>query len=197
MKKPIETKRIFVTALILFMAFFISPLSSFGEGAFVYRHVGDIEGLVFDFGEHGLPLELPGLGEVIVKCAEVQAPGREIIVISPAGQYNYYTKLQAGIIYAIDPTTFDQSGYSTCLELYHAEYDYIVRNNSIELFFGSAMLSEHFTIEPPIPDNPEEFEVPQDVDLFFKVKHATLYGMSFDLMLKLKHSELQFIMFKP
>jgi len=77
MKKLIETKKIIVAACILSIALFIFPVSSFGGGALVCPNDGEIEGLVFDFGE-GLPVTLPGLEDpVIVTCAEVQAPGKE------------------------------------------------------------------------------------------------------------------------
>jgi hypothetical protein len=191
MKKLIETKKIIVTAWILFIALFIFPPSSFGGEP--------ITGLVFDFG--GLPVELPGLPEgVTVRCAIVDAPGRELIIITPSGQYKYYAKLEAGMIYA---TATENNFPADCIDLIEwlEKPQKLFSRADLVIFFESATLSEHFTIEGEIPEDPEEVEVPEDVNLFFKVQDAKLLKPdiegSFDLMLKLKHGSLLFIMFKP
>ena len=184
MKKLIETKKIIVAAWILSIALFIFPVSSFGGGALVCLNEGEIEGLVFDFGE-GLPVTLPGLEEpVIVTCAEVQAPGREIIIITRSGQYNYDAKIEGGYIFA---TTEDVNCGS--------DWD-----PDLVFEFESATLNEHFIIDDIdiILDceAARTFQVPDhvDVDLFFKAKETILIDEEgaqlgpFNLMLKLKDS---------
>lgn len=196
MKKLIETKKNIVIACILSIALFIFPVSSFGGGALVCLNEGEIEGLVFDFGE-GLPVTLPGLEDpVIVTCAEVQAPGREIIIITPSGQYNYDAKIEGGLIFATteDVICEPDSGW---------EPDLVFE-------FESATLNEHFIIDDInlIPDCEvaRTFQVPEDidVDLFFKVKETILIdeegaplGLGpFNLMLKLKDSLPQILKLK-
>ena len=186
MKILIETKKILVAACILSSALFILPVSSFGEGALVCPNEGEIEGLVFDFGE-GLPVTLPGLEEpVIVTCAEVQAPGREIIIITRSGQYNYDAKIEGGYIFAT--TEGDNCGSES-------EWD-----PDLVFEFESATLNEHFIIDDTdlILDceAARAFQVPDhvDVDLFFKAKETILIDEEgaqlgpFNLMLKLKDS---------
>ncbi len=190
MKKLIETKKTIVTAWILFIALFIFPPSSFGGEP--------VTGLVFDFG--GLPVELPGLPEVTVRCAIVDAPGRELIILTPSGRYEYYAKLEAGMIYA---TTTENNFPADCLDLIGSleKPNKLLNLADLVIFFECATLSEHFIIEGEIPEDPEEVEVPEDVNLFFKVKDARLVEPyiegSFDLMLDLQHGDLQFIMLKP
>ena len=182
MKKLIETKKSIVAACILAIALFIFPTSSFGGGALVCQNEDDIQGLVFDFGP-GLPLELPGLGEVTVTCAEVQAPGREIIIVTPSGRYNYDAKIEGGVIFA---TTEDVE----CVPDSEWEPELVFE-------FDSATLNEHFILDDIdlIPDCETAlgFQVPEDVDvdLFFKVKEAILIEPlvgPFNIMLKLKDS---------
>jgi len=189
MKKSIETKKIFVAALILSITLIISPLSSFGGGALVCPNEENIVGLVFDF-DPPLPVTLlEGYPEVIVTSAVVlPISGREMAVLNPSGQYNYHAILWGGTI----------SAY------------YGKKKPVFQLEFESATLDEHFTIPGEIPVDPDcdyvllEVEPDDDVDLFFKVKEATLIDNKgnvvsepFDIMLKLKHSDLQIIMFKP
>jgi hypothetical protein len=193
MKIFIETKKILVAACIFSSALFIFPVSSFGGGALVCPNEGEIEGLVFDFGE-GLPVTLPGLeGPIIITCAEVVAPGREIIIITPSGQYNYDAKIEGGSIFA---TTEDVN----CGSDWEAD---------LEFEFESATLNEHFIIGDIdlIPDCEvaRTFQVPEDidVDLFFKAKETILVDEEgaplappFNFMLKLKDSLPQIFMLK-
>lgn len=205
MKKLIETKKIIFAVCILSIALFIFPVSSFGEGALVCPNEGEIEGLVFNFGS-GLPVTLPELGEVTITNATVEASGSEMIVITLSGQYNYHAILWGGI---------EGSGKGII-------YADTVEVGTLVFEFESATLDEHFDIfQVPnqiIPENCDDVldvVVPDDVDLFFKVKEATLIEVcsgkgkskkrkcndvdervSFDLMLKLKHQDLQFVMFK-
>ena len=195
MKIFIETKKILVAACILSSALFIFPVTSFGGGALVCPNEGEIGGLVFDFGE-GLPVTLPGLEEpVIVTCAEVHAPGREIIIITPSGQYNYDAEIEGGFIFATteEVTCEPDSGW---------EPDLVFE-------FESATLNEHFIIGniDLIPDCEvaRTFQVPEDVDvdLFFKAKETILVDEEgaplappFNFMLKLKDSLPQIFMLK-
>ncbi len=187
MKKLIETKKIIVAAFILSIALFIFPVSSFGGGALVCQNDGDIEGLVFDFGE-GLPITLPGLEyPVIVTCAEVEAPGREIIIITPSGRYNYDAKIEEGLIFATTENV-------DCVPGSLWEPDLVFQ-------FESATLNEHFIIDDIdlILDCEvaRTFQTPDDVDvdLFFMAKETILIDEEggallgpFNLMLKLKDS---------
>ena len=171
MKKPIEMKKVIVAALILSITLLIFPLSSFGKGAVlydrvgdIYRHVGVIEDLVFDFGP-GLPVELPGLDEfgleldqVTVTYVEVEAWGSEKIVLTPSGRYIYHATLWKGI------GDSDKGRISAFTE----ELGWLVFE------FKSAKMFEHFIIEGEIPEDPLDIEVPEYVNLFFQVKKATL-----------------------
>ena len=56
----------------------------------------------------------------------------------------------------------------------------------------SGSLSEHFDIEGPIPDDPLEVEVPDDVDLYFKAT-LTTDGETVNYQLKIKNGQVQFI----
>jgi hypothetical protein len=163
MKKPIETKKVFVAVLILTMALFIFPLSSFGgkgRGCEV-RNEGNIEDLYFYFGD-GLQLSLPGLGEVTVLEVEVFASGREMTVVTPSKQYVYHASLWEG---------WDDSDHG------------IIRASTLELpydlwfEFDSATLFEHFKIKKRQIDaacEGEEVTVPKKVDLLFEVKNVIL-----------------------
>ncbi len=191
-------KKFIVATLILTLTLLIFPLSSFGEEALVCpREPGqDIEGLVFDFGPNGLPVILPdeegeGTQTFLFKCVEVRAQGGEHIVLTSSGLYNYDVKLEGdgGILLATDRKVKCKPG-KKWKPVLAAEFD-------------SATLNEHFIIEDnEIIDDimhggcpaARAFEVPEwaTVDLFFKVKEATLFnGQSFDLMLKLDDSEVQ------
>lgn len=190
-------KKIIIATLILTLALIIFPLGSFaknnnGKGATVIKYEAVppnyIEDLVFDFGD-GLPLDLPGFEDpVIVQCAIVIAPGREILVITPSGQYNYDAKLDAGIIYA---TTIDHD-IQICSALLEEDPDDLINIADIVMPFDSASLNEHFSVDDP-----------EIVDLFFKVKNAAFIGPDgniigdpFNIMLKLKDSYPQIIKFK-
>jgi len=208
-------KKFIVTTLILILALFIFPLSSFagngnGNGAYLDKTEDPpqyIEDLVFDFRD-GLEITLPVAEDdfrtFFLKCAEVQAEGREILVITPSYRYNYNARLETGHIYAIEPESMPKN-YTTCLQLQFGDtetdpilpplLDWIFDNADIVVSFESASLNEHFIIV-----DPDALGVPEDVDLFFKVNGAQLIedhyeavdGMPFDLKLKLKNGEVQF-----
>ena len=194
MKKIVDAKMIFVVVCILSTAIFIFPVRSFGSGALVCPNEGNIEGLVFDFGE-GLPVTLPGQEEpVIITCAEVQAQGREIIIITPSGHYNYDAKIEGGVIFAT-------TGNVNCVP----DSDW---QPELEFEFESATLNEHFIIDDiDLVSDCEDaltFQIPEDVevDLFFKVKETVLIDEEggslgpFNFMLKLKNSLPQIIKLK-
>jgi hypothetical protein len=193
MKKPIDKNKIYVAALILIITFFILPISSFGGEGCVYRNVGDIEDLYFPFGD-GLKLTLPGLGTVTVLQAEVFASGREMTVVTPFGQYIYHARLWAG-----------QKGSEKGIiraDIFEWPYE-------LWFDFESARLVESFMIEADDGDDDdgdgvyedeisaacdgEEVTVPEDVNLFFRVKKVTLTPMpympdvEFNLILKIKN----------
>ena len=195
-------KKFIVTTLILTLALFIFPLSSFGEEALVCpREPGqDIQGLVFDFSELGaLPIDLPDKNvnweEFWITCVKVQAQGGELIIVTSSGRYNYDAKLDGGEIFATDDID------AKC----DPEVDPIKEWTRVWTFeFDSATLNEHFIIN----DNDKDyimdegcaiartFEPPYGtpLDLFFKVKKATLIyddstnSQPFNLMLKLNDS---------
>ena len=202
MKKPIETKKIIVAALILTITLFIFPLSSFGGGALICPEEpqeGNIEGLVFYFGPD-FELELPWQEDPVpVVYAIVETFGSEMTVITPSGQYFYHATLSGGI-------TDEGKGVIYAYDVIPGEEP---EEEPVLVFeFESATLNEHFTIDDydPLEDCTKlpDIVMPSDVDLFFKVKNARLifpWGdwsqIPFDIMLKLKHSALQIIMFKP
>lgn len=183
MKRLIETKKIIVAALILTIALFSFPVSSFGWEGCVIRNEGDILGLEFYFGEEGLPLELPGLPPVHVTYAEVQASGKEKTFITPFDQYIYETKLWEG---------WEDSDSED------SEKGKIIADTAegipLVFFFKSAKLFESFLIMDPeieVPEACEEGivpEVPFVVDLLFEVTKAKLVGvpgLKFNIILRI------------
>ncbi|MFC1717115.1 hypothetical protein ACFL6S_25860 [Candidatus Poribacteria bacterium] len=145
---------------------------------------GSIEGLVFLFDPEPLPLKLPGI-DTTVTFAQVEAEGREHIVITPSGRYNYSAKLESGTIYVWENVivTTDDQGNITGVE---------PDGDPIVIAMESASSNEHFDIEGPIPDNPHEVEVPDDVDLYFKATLTTDDG-TVKYQLKIKNGQVQFI----
>ncbi len=186
MKKLFHTNKILTVALIVSVLLFALPLSSF---AFVYHYEGDIEGLYFAFGQdQGLPVSLPGLGEVSVLDTLVEASGRETLIITPFGRYLYTAKLTGGV-------QGSEMGkiYAAALTEWGEELELMFE-------FEWARLIENFKIEGDIPEDPMEIVVPEDVNLFFKVNDATLIvdgqpaSEPFNLMFKIRRGDLQFIM---
>jgi len=205
MKKFINTKKVIVAACILAIVLFVFPLSSFGEEALVCpgEPGQDIQGLVFDFGAIGLPIELPdedGIPqEFWITCVEVLAQGRENIVLTSSGLYNYDAKLEGegGIILATDKKVKCKPDGKW--------------RPVLGFEFDSASLNEHFIIEDNEIideimdggcDTARTFEPGDEIplDIFFKVKEATLITQGdpivFDIMLKLNDSELQIFTLK-
>jgi len=197
-------KKFIVTTLILTLALFVFPLSSFakkdndkGNGAFVCYNDEEIEGLIFDFDPPLDPEDLPGLpiDDPIASVVVIVGDGsEEMATITPSQRFNYHATLLDGRINA-----FDEDG-----------------NQVLVLRFESATLNEHYLIEGHIPpeDDCEDFllypapENNADVNLFFKIQNAKVCFVvdvhengddvlwcddtTFDLMLKLNH----FVKFK-
>jgi hypothetical protein len=192
MKKAFHTKTILMAAVILSVVLFALPVSALGLGwgGFVYHYEGDIEGLYFIFGEdQGLPVSLPDLGEVTVLDTLVQASGRETLVITPFGRYIYHAKVTEGI---------GGTGKGTITANAIAEWGETVQ---LIFEFDWARLLENFMIEGDIPEDPADIEVPDDVNLFFKVSEARLIQIGdqpatsepFNLMFQIRRGDLRFI----
>lgn len=193
-------KKVIVTTLILTLALFVFPLSSFakkdndnGNGAFVCTNEDDISGLVFDF-DPSLEVELPGFPAIAVTSVEVLVDGgSEMAVLTPSGRYNYHAALLGGTIFAYDEDVDEEVPV-------------------LVLTFESGTLNENFNIydveDPVILKDCEDvltYQVTdEDVSLFFKVKEAQFCDSvdengdliciepAFDIMLKLNH----FVKFK-
>ena len=172
-------RRITLIAYILSAVLLIFAFSTFSDPV-----EETIEGLVFLFYPESLPLTLPGIS-INVVYVEVEASGREQITIAPSGQYNYSANLTNGIIHAYESVTVctDDEGNIIGIE---------PDSDPVNIVMESGSLNEHFSIEGPIPDDPLEVEVPDDVDLYFK---ATLIidGETFNYQLKIKNGQVKFI----
>ncbi len=185
MKKVTNTKKIIAVACILTLALFIFPFGSFAkkggaEKGCVVTNSGNIEDLVFDFGD-GFVLELPGLDEVTVLEVIVYAGGRETTVVAPKEKYIYNNSLSEG--WDWDGDGDGGTGDAALVPLpvhgkrliyaFTEDYGYLVFE------FKSATLFEHFKIKKRQIDaacNGGEVRVPKKVDLFFEVKEAQLIG---------------------
>ena len=174
-------KKIIVAVCILSIALFIFPVSSFakkGESC-VFPNNGNIEDLVFDFGD-GFVLELGGL-EVTVLEVIVYAGGRETTVVAPKKQYIYNNSLSEGWVYDEDEDKDlvpQPVGGELIIYAFTEEYGYLMFE------FESATLFEHFKIKKRQIDaacEGGEVKVPKKVDLFFEVKEAQLIGPDFIL----------------
>ncbi len=213
MKKHKETKKVIIAALILAIAIFVFPLSSFGEGedGCIIRNEGDIEGLVFPLG--GLALDIPVKnlmgqdGDTItinVSFVVVYAGGKEVGTLTPAGQFIYEARLprvwQGGVLDPELPPPLPN------LRIIHA----ITPDENVWTFaFRRAKLFEYFIDDEQIPsdlcslDDPlGRIYVPLDaVDLFFMVRKARLILVNgippkknqpkFDLTLKIEQGDLE------
>jgi hypothetical protein len=164
-------RRYLLVTCILSITLAVFSLNSFGQ-AIVDIYEGPIEGLVFAF-ETPLPVTVPGVGTLNVAYAEVEAPGREHIVLTQSGQYNYHADLDAGTIYAWE--NVNPQGMP------------IGQPTPVPML--SATVDEHFTIEGPVPDSLDDVVVPDDVDVYFKAVLPTPEG-PFRLQLKIKAGEL-------
>jgi len=169
MRKPYFTTCILTAGLLIF------ALNAFGANI---TYEGPIEGLIFLFHPDPLPLSLPGL-DVSVAFVLVEAEGREHMVIAPSGQYNYSAKLGGGKIYVWENVTLDDEGI-------------VPVGDPIVIDMESGNLSEHFSIELPIPDDPLEVEVPDDVNLYFKTT-LIIGDATVNYQLKIKDGDVQFI----
>ncbi len=173
--------KITFTASMITIILLVFTLNVFTEPI---TYEGSIEGLVFLFYPEPLPLKLPGI-DITVAFAQVETEGREHIVITPSGRYNYSAKLESGTVYAwenVIVTTDDQGNI----------IDVKPDDDPIVIDLESGRLNEHFDIEGPIPDDPLEVEVPDDVDLYFKAKLTTDDG-TVNYQLKIKNGQVQFI----
>ena len=195
MIKIFNTKKVSAAVCILMLALFIFPLSSVAKGgakeSCVVPFEGNIEDLVFDFGD-GFVLELDGLGEVTVLEVIVFAGGRETTVVTPKKQYIYNNSLSVGWVSedeaedaALVPPPVDDE---RIIYAFTEDYGYLVFE------FESATLFEHFNIKKKQIDaacEGGEVRVPKKVDLFFEVKEAQLIGP--DYILDSLESEYEFI----
>ncbi len=174
-------KKITFAASMLTIILLVFMLSAFSEPI---THEGPIEGLVFLFYPEPLPLILPGI-DANIALALVEAEGREHIVVTPSGRYNYSANLESGTIYAWENIELVTDSEGNVIDI-------IMLGDPIVIAMESGSLSEHFQIEGPIPDDPLEVEVPDDVDLYFKAK-LTTDARTVNYKLKIKNGQVQFI----
>ena len=160
-------KKTIVVACIISIALFGLAYDSFGQGSPVVYFEGPIDGLKIDFGPNPLLVTLPGMGPLNVTSVEIVAEGREHMVITESGQYNYWADLGPGIIYATT-LVYKKNGKPTEV--------------TIPIEMKSASISEHYTVQDP--ENPED--VPLDsVNLYFKATLVLDGEQTFDFKLKL------------
>ncbi len=178
MKKSINSKKVIVAALILTIALFVFPLSSFAKGgkgggdSLVCALKGDIAGLVYNFGD-GFILDFE-VFEATITSVEVQASGQELTVVIPPKQFIYNANLSEG---------WDGSEYGKIFA--SATLDFgdggLVGDVTLEFKFNYATIFEQFKIKKK--DRPTEctdlldFTVPKKVDLFFEVTNSQLTGL--------------------
>ena len=179
--KEIDMRKITFAASTLTIILLVFTFSVFSESI---THEGAIEGLVFLFYPEPLPLVLPGV-DANVAFAFVEAEGREHIVITPSGQYNYNAKLESGTVYVWEDIELVTDSEGNVIDI-------ITLGDPIIITLESGSLNEHFDIEGPIPDDPLDVEVPDDVDLYFKATLTTDEG-TVDYQLKIKNGQVQFI----
>ena len=168
-------------AFALFAILLAFALNAFGENI---TYEGPIEGLIFLFQPDPLPLSLPGL-DVSVAFVLVEAEGREHMVITPSGQYNYSANLDGGAIYAWENVIVIKDDAGNVV-------DVVPDGNPIIIDMESGDLSEHFSMELPIPDDPLEVEVPDDVNIYFKTT-LIIGDATVNYQLKIKNGDVQFI----
>ena len=169
-------KRFVVIACIVSIAFFGLAYDSLSQGAFVLHIEGTIEDLEIDFGSSVLPVELPGIGTLNVTYVEIVAEGKEHLVITESGQYNYWADLGQGEIYATT-VTYKKNGKPV--------YEIM------PILIESASISEHYNVQDSSSEDPNLAPI-DSVDLYFKAT-LVLDGEPFDFTLKLKSGEVQII----
>lgn len=225
MKKLIVTILILTVALFIFTpSSFAKKDNGQGNGALVCPGPEDgnnIQGLVFPLSDVILPLPVgEDLLYLEITYVVVESSGSELIVLTPSGQYNYHATLYNDLAKGtINADAFilivDEDG-----NFLVDENGDLIKEGPVQLVFEfeTATLNEHFNIydadNPYVPVDCSDINsvnVPLDtVNLFFKVKDAALFsytdvngdtydnleGEPFDLNLKLKHGDVQFIRFK-
>ena len=162
----------------------IASLFVFAALGLNYTFEGPIEGLVFLFYPDSLPFSVPGI-EADVAFVLVETEGREHIVVTPSGQFSYSANLDAGTIYAWEEVAIITDDDGNVIDI-QPDGDPIV------LDMESGKLSEHFTIEGPIPEDPNDVEVPDDVNLYFKAK-LLIDGETINYQLLIKDGQVAFI----
>jgi len=179
MKKYINTKKIFVVAVILSTALIILPVSSFAKGgkgggrdSLVCGFKGDIEGLIFDFGDgFTLDFEIGGFEvEATITSVKVISEGQEVTVVIPPKQFIYSASLS------------DDSDSEDGTVLADATLDYgggiIEEDVTLVFVFEFATIFEQFNIKKKDKtDTCEDLEnitVPKKVDLFFEITETRL-----------------------
>jgi hypothetical protein len=171
-------KKSIVAACILTIVLFVFPLSSFakgGKGGCVVPFKGNIEDLVFDFGD-GFVLELGDLGEVTVLEVIVYAGGRETTVVTPKKKYIYNNSLSVGWEWGLEDKALVPQPVNGKRIIY-AFTEEFGDEWPLVFEFESATLFEHFKIDKRQIDaacEGSEVRVPKKVDLFFEVKQAIL-----------------------
>ena len=181
MKKFINTKKVIVAATILTVVLFVFPLSSFGKGgkgggdSLICAFEGDIQGLVFDFGDgFTLGFEIDGNQvEATITSVVVQAKGQETTVVISPKQFIYNTNLSE---------SWESSDWDYGKIIANATLDYgggyIEEDVTLEFEFEFATIFEQFKIKKK--DMPTEcadlldVTVPKKVDLFFEVTRTRL-----------------------
>jgi hypothetical protein len=185
-------RKVIITAWFFSLALSIASVVSFSD-TIVVKHEGDIAGMVFSFGNDGLLIEdLPGIPEITVRFAQVEASGKERITITSSGRYSYKAKLGEGFIYAWERVPkLDENGVPKLKP--NGEF---LSKPTLQVPIESATSNEHFTIpdfDPDDPDfDPNYVEIPPDVDLYFTAALAPGEGVIVDFKLRVKHGQVVF-----
>ncbi len=184
-------RKVIITAWFFSLALSIASVVSFSD-KIVVKHEGDIEGMVFSFGNDGLPVDLPGIPEITVRFAQVEASGKERITITSSGQYNYKAKLGEGVIHAWERVPkLDDNGVPKCKP--NGEF---LSKPTLQVPMKSATSNEHFTIPDFDPDDPDfdlnYVEIPPDVDLYFTAELVPEEDVIVDFKLRIKHGQVVF-----
>ncbi|MGQ9609612.1 MAG: hypothetical protein ACUVWN_09930 [bacterium] len=142
------------TMVVIFflIVLFTFPFNSFGKSftyPLIYARQGDIEGLVFYF-DPPLYVELPGYDPFYVAFVKIETSGREVAIITQQKKYIYFGDYGSGIIRAWDNTR--------------------ASGTPVEIPMQSAKLTEQFTLEGSLPEDPFSVSPTEDVDLLFSAK---------------------------
>jgi hypothetical protein len=217
MKKIINMKKVIVAATIFTTVLFVFPLSSFAQGeddsdSCVLHNTGNIEGLVFNFGD-GFYLVLGPEFAATITDVEVIASGQELTVVTPESKhtanYIYNATLTGGWNGSKKGKGKNKGKIIADAIIYvpDGEGDYVPTDVLLHFEFDSASLFEQFKIKidkddidavcyPDISPEPNE---ESEADLFFEVIKNKLIGITWwpdddDIFQKTKSDSFNFIL---